>query len=388
MMYEGVDTGADTDAVQQQQALPSTRVELEPIGLTAEGQRYRVTYAGETLVEGVRNPIFDACRALLARGITGRLEVWRPGKPSAPMQLDIEKGAGAVIVETAAQSLRVASVSLDPSKRPAATAAVGNTYDSPAEAEADRAQQKQLLTALNGWDRALRRDECGAWTIIGKQRSIHTWGDRKSWVLFVACQSKVGWTRTKRRLSFCTVTQDGEDEGCLRLHQLPMADQAAVIRKVLGIRKRQEFSEEQRQRLIAAGVKTRLTGKEPGIADAFLKRGATRGQNRPNIALGDRPVPDGHLRSEAKIFARIPRPRRLRQLNGQNGRRGGDDGSQSRFWALLAAALAAAYCGVELGAVARASLRQSRSGGRYFYAFQALLSSRTAKTHSGPVFPH
>jgi hypothetical protein len=27
----------------------STRVELEPIGLTEQGQRYRVTYAGETL---------------------------------------------------------------------------------------------------------------------------------------------------------------------------------------------------------------------------------------------------------------------------------------------------------------------------------------------------
>ena len=63
-----------------QQALRSTRVEFEPIGLTEHGRRYRVTYAGETLVEGRRNPIFDACRALLARGITGRLEVWRRGK--------------------------------------------------------------------------------------------------------------------------------------------------------------------------------------------------------------------------------------------------------------------------------------------------------------------
>jgi hypothetical protein len=35
--------------------------------------------AGEILAEGRRNPIFDACRALLARGITGRLEV-SPGQ--------------------------------------------------------------------------------------------------------------------------------------------------------------------------------------------------------------------------------------------------------------------------------------------------------------------
>ena len=91
----------------RQKVLRSTRVDLEPIGLTEQGQRYRVTYAGETLVEGRRNPIFDACRALLARGITGRLKVWRRGKTSADMQLDIERGAGFAIRETATESLRI-----------------------------------------------------------------------------------------------------------------------------------------------------------------------------------------------------------------------------------------------------------------------------------------
>jgi hypothetical protein len=86
------ETEADADPIQQK-APHSTRVELEPIGLTEHGRRYRVTYSGETLVEGRRNPIFDACRTLLGRGITGRLEVWRRGKTSADMQLDIEKGA-------------------------------------------------------------------------------------------------------------------------------------------------------------------------------------------------------------------------------------------------------------------------------------------------------
>jgi hypothetical protein len=85
----------------------TTRVELEPIGLTKHGQRYRVMYAGDTLVEGRRNPVFDACRALLVLGIIGRLEVWRRGKASADMQLDIERGAGLAIRETATESLRV-----------------------------------------------------------------------------------------------------------------------------------------------------------------------------------------------------------------------------------------------------------------------------------------
>jgi hypothetical protein len=62
---------------------------------------------GETLVEGRRNPVFDACRALHARGVTGRLEVRRRGKTSADLLLDIERGAGLAIKETTTESLRV-----------------------------------------------------------------------------------------------------------------------------------------------------------------------------------------------------------------------------------------------------------------------------------------
>ena len=44
---------------------------------------------------------------MLARGITGRLEVWRSSKTSADLQLGIERGGGLAIWETAAESLRV-----------------------------------------------------------------------------------------------------------------------------------------------------------------------------------------------------------------------------------------------------------------------------------------
>jgi hypothetical protein len=122
--------------------------------------------------------------------------------------------------------------------------------DRPA-ADADRAQQLRLLAVLGAWDRALRRDDCSAWCISGKTGSIHTWGDGETWAVFVACRSKLHWTMTKRRLAFCTVTQDGDDEGCLRLHQLPTPDQAADIRDVLGIQKRREVSAETLERLKA-----------------------------------------------------------------------------------------------------------------------------------------
>ena len=51
---------------------------------------------------------------------------------------------------------------------------MGDTYNSAAEAEADRAQQKALLVALNAWDRALRWNECGAWCLRGKHHDKST----------------------------------------------------------------------------------------------------------------------------------------------------------------------------------------------------------------------
>jgi hypothetical protein len=83
------------------------RVEITPTRLGNRGQRYSVTYRGALLIAGTRTPAFAACRALLARGITGRLQVWRPGKSVHDMQLDIERGAGVMITETDAHGLQV-----------------------------------------------------------------------------------------------------------------------------------------------------------------------------------------------------------------------------------------------------------------------------------------
>jgi hypothetical protein len=74
---------------------------------------------------------------------------------------------------------------------------------------------------------------------------VHTWGDGRAWALYVACRSAQHWTWTKKRLAFCKVTQDGDDEGVLRLHRLPTPDEAEAIRDILGVRKRMEFDPEQ-----------------------------------------------------------------------------------------------------------------------------------------------
>jgi hypothetical protein len=76
------------------------RIDIEPIGLGQRGQLYLVRYAGGVLIESSRNPEFDACRALLAKGITGRLEVWRPDGRFPAMRIDIVKGAGLTVEDS------------------------------------------------------------------------------------------------------------------------------------------------------------------------------------------------------------------------------------------------------------------------------------------------
>jgi hypothetical protein len=50
-----------------------TRIAIEPTDIRGErGLHYRVHYAGEVLVEDTWSPEYDAARALLALGVTGR----------------------------------------------------------------------------------------------------------------------------------------------------------------------------------------------------------------------------------------------------------------------------------------------------------------------------
>jgi hypothetical protein len=75
-------------------------VEIEPTGIHGErGQHYRVWLEGAVLIEDTWNPEFEVCRALLARGIRGKLQTWHRGKPHWDMQLDIERGASLTVEE-------------------------------------------------------------------------------------------------------------------------------------------------------------------------------------------------------------------------------------------------------------------------------------------------
>jgi hypothetical protein len=108
------------------------------------------------------------------------------------------------------------------------------------EAEADRDALRGLLRALDVSNRTLRRDECGAWCIRGRRGHVYTWGPSGGWLLFCDGHSPRKWSSIKRRLAFCKVTQDGDDEGCLRLLELPTPEQAVAIRKALGIKRKRK----------------------------------------------------------------------------------------------------------------------------------------------------
>jgi hypothetical protein len=122
------------------------------------------------------------------------------------------------------------------------------TYQSRKEAKQDREQQQSLLAALDASKASLLKDDCGAWCIFGKTGKVYTWGDHKTWVCYLACSSPRQWAATKKKLSFLAVTQDCDQEGCLRLFDLPTPEQAGLIREALGLRKAPKLSAAERER--------------------------------------------------------------------------------------------------------------------------------------------
>jgi hypothetical protein len=82
------------------------RVEIELTHNTSSGARFRVTHLGETLIESARDPEYEACRALLAKGIKGKMVTYSRGSLVTRMRIDIETGAKLTIIENAKEGPR------------------------------------------------------------------------------------------------------------------------------------------------------------------------------------------------------------------------------------------------------------------------------------------
>jgi hypothetical protein len=116
-----------------------------------------------------------------------------------------------------------------------------------AKRTADRALLLSLVDALNVSKNNLSRDACGDWNIFGRRGHISS--DGASMFVYLAPGTVRRWESAKRLLSFATVTQDGDDEGVFRLVDLPTAEQAETLRKLVGLRKVARLTATQRSTL-------------------------------------------------------------------------------------------------------------------------------------------
>jgi hypothetical protein len=105
----------------------------------------------------------------------------------------------------------------------------------------ERAHLEILLTALDATPRALRRDGCGDWAIEGKCGYIYADGSGFL-IVIITGDSIRRWANAKGKLTFCRVTQDGDDEGCLHLDHLPMPPEAELIREALRIKCKHHYA--------------------------------------------------------------------------------------------------------------------------------------------------
>ena len=94
------------DSEREDNNLEQHRIEIEHTHYASTGARYRVTYLGETLIESARDPEYEACRALLAKGVKGKMVTYSPGSLVARMRIDIETGAKLTIIENAKEGPR------------------------------------------------------------------------------------------------------------------------------------------------------------------------------------------------------------------------------------------------------------------------------------------
>ena len=108
----------------------------------------------------------------------------------------------------------------------------------------DRAHLDTFLIAVEASPGALGRPDCRGWVgdyqITGKHG--HVLADHPGFLLYVT-GSVQRWKKAKRTLPG-TVTQDGDDEGILRLDRLPAPAEAAAVRDLIGIRKRRHMTAE------------------------------------------------------------------------------------------------------------------------------------------------
>ena len=118
-------------------------------------------------------------------------------------------------------------------------------------AQPNRSEDKKLLQklseALNSSEERIHLDECGDWNIFGRKGKIFT--DAELWYIYISAKSKRHWSSIKKKLNFMVISQDGDDEGILKLERMPSQEEAEIVREMVGLNKRPAFTDEYREQL-------------------------------------------------------------------------------------------------------------------------------------------
>src|SRR4051794_25427215 len=96
-----------------------------------------------------------------------------------------------------------------------------------------------LSASLDIPTRTLKRHG-DAWCIDGRHATIET--DSASWFVLLRCKSKRAWSAAKRKLGFMLLIDDLIDGGRFVLDRMPSAQEASVVRKVAGLKKKPNLS--------------------------------------------------------------------------------------------------------------------------------------------------
>jgi hypothetical protein len=143
-----------------------------------------------------------------------------------------------------------------------------------------RKADRDLMIALTGYLSVsrgrLRRDLCDDWVIGGSRGHILT--DDVDAFVYLPSGTARRWERAKRILSFMVVTQDGDQEGILRLDGMPTPTQAEALRKLLGLRKATPLTEERRAALVSVG----FSQAKPPVQAGFIASGRVAATNHPD----------------------------------------------------------------------------------------------------------
>jgi hypothetical protein len=157
--------------------------------------------------------------------------------------------------------------------------------------KADRELLLALTESLRVSQGRLHRDPCGDWNVVGTRG--HALADGTTVFVYIKLKTSRRWVKTKRTLAFMTVTQDGDDEGILKFDGMPTADQAAMLRKVIGLRKVTPLTDEQRCTLAS---RFDLVRSKPAVSDGSIdlpEVAATRPASQPQTAPARAATGDG-----------------------------------------------------------------------------------------------